>query len=83
MNQGFNPSVRQLYKDCLRLLFHVASEHKSVNVPEVRKLVKQQFKANANVTDPEKLANLKNQALGALTNYVMYISQSKGGFKSS
>jgi hypothetical protein len=52
-----------------------AMQHKSVNVPEVRKLVKQQFQLNANVTDPAKLTDLKNKALTALTNYVMFISQ--------
>jgi uncharacterized alpha/beta hydrolase family protein len=46
-----------------------------VNVPEVKKLVKQQFFLNANVTDAQKLSELKNKALNALTNYVMYISQ--------
>jgi hypothetical protein len=50
-------------------------QHKSVNVPEVRKLVKQQFQLNANVTNPAKLTELKNKALTALTNYVMFISQ--------
>ncbi len=50
-------------------------QHKSVNVPEVRKLVKQQFQLNANVTDPTKLTDLKNKALTALTNYVMFMSQ--------
>ena len=50
-------------------------QHKSVNVPEVRKLVKQQFLLNANVTDATKISELKNKALNALTNYVMFLSQ--------
>ena len=50
-------------------------QHKSVNVPEVRKLVKQQFLLNANVTDALKISELKNKALNALTNYVMFLSQ--------
>mmetsp|Transcript_31391 Transcript_31391/g.76927 ORF Transcript_31391/g.76927 Transcript_31391/m.76927 type:complete len:98 (-) Transcript_31391:168-461(-) len=74
----FNPDSKRLYKDCMRLVFHVASEHKTVNVKQVRTVVKQQFMMNANETDPKKLEELKNAALRALTNYVMHLSQSKG-----
>ena len=41
---------------------------------EVKKLVKQQFLLNANVTEEAKLKDLKNKALNALTNYIMYLS---------
>ena len=58
---------------CFRSLLYI--QHKSVNVPEVRKIVKQQILLNANVTDPAKLGDLKNKALNALTNYVMFLSQ--------
>mmetsp|Transcript_26772 Transcript_26772/g.67595 ORF Transcript_26772/g.67595 Transcript_26772/m.67595 type:complete len:116 (+) Transcript_26772:40-387(+) len=73
----FNPSAKQLYKDCLRLGQHVAEENQGVNVRQVRSIVKQQFMMNKDVTDPTKLEDLKNTALRALTNYVMHLSQSK------
>eukprot|EP00285_Hemiselmis_virescens_P004988 CAMPEP_0173389804 /NCGR_PEP_ID=MMETSP1356-20130122/13497_1 /TAXON_ID=77927 ORGANISM="Hemiselmis virescens, Strain PCC157" /NCGR_SAMPLE_ID=MMETSP1356 /ASSEMBLY_ACC=CAM_ASM_000847 /LENGTH=113 /DNA_ID=CAMNT_0014347055 /DNA_START=13 /DNA_END=354 /DNA_ORIENTATION=+ len=78
----FNPSAKRLYKDCLRLVYHVAEEHKGVNPRQVRSIVKQQFMMNAQVTEPAKLDELKNAALRALTNYVMHLSQAKGGWQN-
>jgi len=65
MEGGFNPSVRRLYKDCLRLVFHVASEHKTVDAQQVRRLVKQQFFLHAHETDETKIAKLKKNAMSA------------------
>ncbi|KAJ1472358.1 hypothetical protein T484DRAFT_1975506 [Baffinella frigidus] len=76
---SFNPSVKRLFKDCLRMVKHVAEEHKAVDQQQVILLVRQQFMANAHVTNPEKLSSLKGNAMSALTNYVMYISKSKAG----
>lgn len=40
----------------------------------MRRLVKQQFFLHAHETDANKIANLKKNAMSALTNYVMHIS---------
>ena len=64
----------------LKQLFFPRPQHKTVKVPEVRRLVKQQFMKNAHETDSAKIDALKNNALSALTNYVMYISQRWGDF---
>jgi hypothetical protein len=49
-------------------------QHKSIDPQQVRQLVKQQFFLHAHETDANKIANLKRNAMSALTNYVMHIS---------
>ena len=72
-----------MYKDCLRLVYHVATEHKTIDPQQVRRLVKQQFQMHAHETDSGKIAMLKKNAMSALTNYVMHISAGKAGIKTT
>jgi len=76
---SFNPSVKRLFKDCLRMVKHVGHEHKRMDQQQVILMVRQQFMLNAHVTNPEKLSTLKGNAMSALTNYVMHIAKSKAG----
>ena len=57
-SRGGPKSSKALFRDCLRLIMHMAgaSSPKALNL---RAIVKEQFRANAHVTDPAKLHSLK------------------------
>jgi len=56
-------SSKALFRDCLRLIKHMAglSSPKAINL---RSIVAAQFRANAQVTDPAKLHVLKQGCVG-------------------
>lgn len=65
-----------LYRDCLRLVKHVApgNSPKSLNL---RNLLRIEFKKNAEVTDAETIEILKSNAIRGLANYLFIQSALK------
>ena len=64
-----------LYRDCLRLIDHVAG--KSAKGIKVRNIVRQEFKKNAEVKDPQAVEVLKSHAIRGLANFLMLESANK------
>ncbi|GMI42035.1 hypothetical protein TrCOL_g3289 [Triparma columacea] len=60
----------ELYRDCLRLISHIApgSTPKSV---ALRTTLRSQFRANANLTDEVEVENAKAAAVRGLANYMV------------
>uniref|UniRef100_A0A6U5DHJ5 Complex 1 LYR protein domain-containing protein n=1 Tax=Corethron hystrix TaxID=216773 RepID=A0A6U5DHJ5_9STRA len=69
-------SSLQLYRDCLRLVNHVApgSSPKAI---ALRNLVRSEFHKSKDVKDEIQVEQLKNNAIRALSNYMLYESGSK------
>lgn len=65
----------QLYRDCLRLVQHIAG--KSKKGENIRQIVRREFQKNAELTDPVKIDQLKSNAVRGLANYLMIESTSK------
>ena len=65
----------QLYRDCLRLVQHIAG--KSAKGNQLRLIVRNEFKKNAHVEDPQVVENLKCNAIRGLSNYLMLQSFNK------
>jgi len=57
-------SSRQLYRDCLRLIKHMAGGT-SPKAIQMRVIVAAQFRANKDVTDPAQLHALKQTCVAA------------------
>mmetsp|Transcript_6568 Transcript_6568/g.9929 ORF Transcript_6568/g.9929 Transcript_6568/m.9929 type:complete len:97 (+) Transcript_6568:38-328(+) len=68
-------TVPQIYRDCLRLITHIAS--KSSKASAIRSIVRNEFKKNKDVTDPKHVEVLKGSATRALSNYLFYESGMK------
>ena len=66
----------KLYRDCLRLVRHVAPGE-SPKAMALRQMVRMQFKANASEKDPNKIEAFKSDAVRALSNYMVYQSAQK------
>uniref|UniRef100_A0A7S3PD97 Complex 1 LYR protein domain-containing protein n=1 Tax=Aplanochytrium stocchinoi TaxID=215587 RepID=A0A7S3PD97_9STRA len=66
---GFKTTV-QIYRDSLRLIKHIAGE--SPKAHNIRNVVRQEFRRNSNVTDPQKIEDLKFNAVRGLSNYLVY-----------
>jgi hypothetical protein len=72
---GNMKSSLHLYKDCLRLVKHIAgNSNKATNI---KMIVKGEFKKNANVKDEAHAEALKSNAVRGLANYLMIESTSK------
>jgi len=67
--QGFKTTV-QIYRDSLRLIKHIAGD--SPKAQNIRNVVRQEFRRNANETNPETIENLKFNAVRGLSNYLVY-----------
>lgn len=67
----------QLYRDCLRLIQHVAG--KSIKGQKLRQIVRNEFKRNADVKEEKVVDHLKSNAIRALSNYLMLQSAQKDG----
>ena len=72
------PSPAQLYRDCLRLVSHIApgSSPKSLSL---RTLVRSSFLKNKDLTDADAITDAKGQAVRALANYMVYESALRDG----
>lgn len=73
--KAFSRSASQLYRDCLRLVRHIAGA--SAKGQNIRKVLGAEFRKNAHVTDPAKVESLKSNAVRGLANYLMIESSSK------
>mmetsp|Transcript_2292 Transcript_2292/g.4240 ORF Transcript_2292/g.4240 Transcript_2292/m.4240 type:complete len:108 (-) Transcript_2292:193-516(-) len=73
--QQFSGATNQLYRHCLRLVNHVGGN--SAKGKQLRKIVRVEFMKNKDVTDESKINALKNNAVRALTNYLMMESSMK------
>mmetsp|Transcript_114990 Transcript_114990/g.171857 ORF Transcript_114990/g.171857 Transcript_114990/m.171857 type:complete len:102 (-) Transcript_114990:8-313(-) len=76
MSGPINRTSLELFRDCLRLVKHVAPGH-SPKALALRQTVRAQFKAGRDETDPTKVENLKSGAVRALSNYMLYQSAQK------
>ena len=70
------PSILQLYRDCLRLVRHIAPGH-SAKAMALRQTVRSQFEASRHETNEAKIEALKANAVRALSNYLLYQSSQK------
>eukprot|EP00941_MAST-03F_sp_MAST-3F-sp1_P001787 g1787.t1 len=61
-------SARKLYRDCLRLCFHIGGN--SAKGQALKTTIRQEFRKNMNETDPTKIENLKLAAIRGLSNYL-------------
>ena len=73
--QQFSGATNQLYRHCLRLVNHVGGN--SAKGKQLRKVVRIEFIKNKDETDEAKINGLKNNAVRALTNYLMMESSMK------
>ena len=63
MQQGVSRTSVQLYRDCLRLVNHMAGNSAKGN--QLRAIVRGEFKRNKDVHDEEKVAALKTEYVHA------------------
>lgn len=72
---GFTKTTPQIYRDCLRLIKHISG--KSKKSTQLTKLVRNEFKKNAKIVDPDTIERLKSHAVRGLANYLMMESSAK------
>lgn len=65
----------QIYRDCMRLIKHVAGNSSKATM--VRGLVRREFAKNRGETDEQRIAQLKANAVRGLANYFMMESASR------
>lgn len=65
------PVVLQLYRDCLRLVRHVAPGS-SAKSNALRSIVRQEFSKNRDLQDPQQIEALRANAIRALSNYLLF-----------
>lgn len=73
--KGVIRTTPQLYRDCLRLVNHIAGRSKKAN--NIKKVILTEFRKNAKVNDPVLIDQLKSHAIRGLANYLMMESSSK------
>ncbi|VEU39107.1 unnamed protein product [Pseudo-nitzschia multistriata] len=71
-----NRTALELYRDCLRLVRHLAPGE-SPKAMALRQTVRTQFKVHAKEKDPTKIEAYKSDAIRALSNYMVYQSAQK------
>lgn len=71
-----NRTSLELYRDCLRLIRHVAPGE-SPKALALRQTVRQQFQQHQRETNEETIEALKANAIRALSNYMLYQSAQK------
>jgi hypothetical protein len=74
--KGVIRSSSQLYRDCLRLIYHMAGI-RSKKAQQLRIIVRNEFRKNAAVAEQDKIDALKANAVRALANYLMLESSTK------
>ncbi|KAJ1407032.1 hypothetical protein B484DRAFT_307577, partial [Ochromonadaceae sp. CCMP2298] len=68
-------STPQIYRDCLRLIKHIAGNSKKAAA--LQQVVRIEFKRNAAVAEEAAVEKLKSNAVRGLSNYLMMESSSK------
>lgn len=71
----FNKSTKDLYRDCLRLIIHIAGRSRKSD--NIRRVVRNEFRKNALIEDEDQIATLKAHAVRGLSNYLMIEAASK------
>ena len=66
----------QLYRDCLRLVKHVAPGQSAKSLA-LRQTVRTEFAKNRLETDPARIEGLKANAVRALSNYMLAMNAAK------
>ena len=67
----------QLYRDCLRLVNHIAPGRASPKNAALRATVRSEFRKNRSLTVAEDIENAKASAVRALSNYMLAVSAPK------
>jgi hypothetical protein len=70
-------STPELFRDCLRLVNHVAGGRTSAKGTALRKIVANEFRKNSEVKDEQVIEALRGNAVRALSNYLMLQSLGK------
>jgi hypothetical protein len=65
----------QLYRDCLRLVEHIAGRSKKGQA--LKGLIRNEFQKNLQLSDPVVVETLKSNAIRGLANYLMMESANK------
>lgn len=65
----------QLYRDCLRLIDHIAG--KSVKGSKLRVIIRNEFRKSVHIKDPAIIEGMKSNAIRGLSNYLMMESSNK------
>mmetsp|Transcript_26359 Transcript_26359/g.38930 ORF Transcript_26359/g.38930 Transcript_26359/m.38930 type:complete len:100 (+) Transcript_26359:133-432(+) len=73
MSTPMNRTSLQLYRDCIRLVRHIAPGHSGKSTA-LRTMVRSQFEKSRNEKDPATIENLKANAVRGLSNYMLYES---------
>lgn len=60
----------KLYRDCMKLTYHIAAQ--SAKGDAMRAMIRQSFRAQLHVTDPQEIHRLKMLAVVGLQNYVIH-----------
>ena len=71
-----NRTTLELYRDCLRLVRHIAPGE-SPKAMALRSTVRQQFKQHMNETNEAQIEALKANAVRGLYNYMLFQSAKK------
>jgi len=74
--QPVQRTALQLYRDCLRLVRHIAPGHSPKSVA-LSHMVKGEFRKGRDEKDPQKIEALKANAVRALSNYMLFESGAK------
>jgi len=75
VNKPSDIPTLKLYRDCMRLTYHIAAG--SAKGDAMRMMVRQQFKAQMHVTDPQEIDRLKMLGVIGLQNYVIHEQTTK------
>ena len=67
----------QLYRDCLRLVRHIAPGATSAKAVALRTTVRNEFRKHAAETNADRITELKANAVRALSNYLLAVSAPK------
>lgn len=63
--------ILQLYRDCLRLVNHIAPGNSGKSTA-LRNIVKQEFSKNRHVQEEQQIQALQSHAVRALSNYLLF-----------
>ena len=71
-----NTNTCQLFRDCLRLIRHIAPGHSPKGIA-LKTMLRSEFVKNSTLKSSDEIENAKNSAVRALSNYMLYESGSK------
>ena len=77
MQSGLSRTSLQLYRDCLRLIGHIAPGTSSLKSQSLRRTVRTSFEKNRGLSDPSQIEGAKAGAVRGLANYMMFEAASK------